>query len=274
MKQPVNPIIEARSLSCDYAINGRHPVLYEADLALHPGELVGLIGPNGAGKTTLLKALARLLPPQSGQVLLNGQNIWQFSARQVAQQIAQVPQSANAAWPYTVKHIVRMGRYPHRGWLAFFNGRDAQVVENVLARLDLLPFSQRTLNALSGGEQQRVLIARALAQEPSILLLDEPVANLDINYQHQTLTMIKDLVQEFHLAVLITIHDLGLAARYCHRLVLLNQGKIIAKGSPTDVLRGDYLRTVFGVETQLYRDPLGQWALSVLPLATPTNGTG
>ena len=106
------------------------------------------------------------------------------------------------------------------------------------------------------------------------LLLDEPIANLDINYQHQTLTMVKGLVQEFHLAALITIHDLGLAARYCHRLVLLHKGRILVEGSPAEVLQGDYLRTVFGVEAQLYRDPLGQWALSVQPLTTPTNGIG
>jgi iron complex transport system ATP-binding protein len=274
MNQLIGPFLEARTLSCAYAIDGRRPVLYDVDLVLHPGELVGLIGPNGAGKTTLLRALARLLPAQSGQVLLNGHNIWQFSPRQVAQQIARVPQSAHTAWPYTVEHIVRMGRHPHRNWLALFNGQDAQIVENALARLDLLSLRYRALNTLSGGEQQRVVIARALAQEPSILLLDEPIANLDISHQHQALTLVQELVQEYQLAALMALHDLGLAARYCDRLILLNKGRVLAEGSPAHVLQVDHLRTVFGVETQLYRDPVGQWALSVQPLATPTNGTG
>lgn len=274
MNQLTEPYLEAQALSCAYAINGRRPVLHDVDLVLHPGELVGLIGPNGAGKTTLLRALARLLPAQSGQVLLTGHNIWQFSIRQVAQQIARVPQSANTAWPYTVEHIVRMGRHPHRSWLALFNSQDARIVEQALARLNLLPLRHRPLNTLSGGEQQRVLIARALAQQPTILLLDEPIANLDISHQHQALILIRELVQEYQLAALMALHDLSLAARYCNRLILLNEGRIVAEGSPAYVLQVDHLRTVFGVETQLYRDPLGQWALSVQPLTPPGNGIG
>lgn len=267
MSKQSSPCLEAQALACAYATNGRHTVLYDISLTLHPGELVGLIGPNGVGKTTLLRALARLLPLQHGQILLNGRNIWQLSSRQVAQQIGRVPQSANTAWSYTVEHVVRMGRYPHRNWLVPFNGRDAKATEKALNRLDLLPLRHRLLNTLSGGEQQRVLIARALAQEPTILLLDEPIANLDINHQHQALAMVKKLVQEDGLAALLAIHDLGLAARYCNRLILLNEGKVWAEGSAAEVLQVDHLRTVFDVETQLYRDPLGQWALSVHPLA-------
>lgn len=260
------PCLEAQQIECAYAANGRRPILQNIDLALYPGQLVGLIGPNGAGKTTLLRALARLLPLSGGRVLLNGRNIWQLSPRQVARQIGRVPQSANAAWPYSVEHVVRMGRYPHRNWLTFFNGKDAAAVENALARLQLTPFRHRPLNTLSGGEQQRVLIARALAQEPSILLLDEPIANLDINYQHQALSLLQALVQEYQLAALMAIHDLELAARYCDRLVLLNRGQVQVEGLPIEVLQTRHLRAVFGLETQLYRDPAGQWALSVLPL--------
>jgi iron complex transport system ATP-binding protein len=259
------PRLEAQSLSCAYAVNGRKAVLHNVDLALHSGELVGLIGPNGAGKTTLLRALARLLRPQSGRVLLDGRDIWYLSPRQVAQHIGRVPQSANAAWPYSVEHVVRMGRYPHRGWLSPFNGRDASAMDKALTLLDLQSMRHRLLNTLSGGEQQRVLIARALVQEPTTLLLDEPIANLDINHQHQVLALTQSLVKEYHLAALLAIHDLGLAARYCDRLVLLNQGRVWATGSAADVLQSDNLRTVFGIESQLYRDPSGQWALSVQP---------
>ncbi len=258
--------LETTSLSCAYAINGRQNVLQEIDLTIHSGELVGLIGPNGAGKTTLLRALSRLLRPTQGKVLLEGRDIWRLSPRQVAQRIGRVPQTANAAWPYSVEHVVRMGRYPHRSWLAPFNGQDAAIVEKTLARLQLQPLHHRPLNTLSGGEQQRVLLARALAQEPSVLLLDEPIANLDINHQYQVLALVKELVQTSRLAVLMAIHDLELAARYCDRLILLNQGQVWAAGPPAEVLQVDHLRPVFGVETQLYRDPLGHWALSVQPM--------
>ena len=266
MNKQTSPYLVAQSISCAYPINGRQSVLHNIDLSLYPGELVGLVGPNGAGKTTLLRVLARLLRPQHGQVWLNGYDLWRLSPRQAAQQIGRVPQSAGAAWPYTVEHVVQLGRYPHLGWLAPFNGKDTTAVHKALARLELLPLRHRLLNTLSGGEQQRVLIARALAQEPAVLLLDEPIANLDINHQHHVLAMARELAQTDHLAVLIAIHDLGLAARYCDRLVLLHQGRVWASGSPATVLQSDHLRAVFGIESRLYRDPTGQWALSVQPM--------
>ncbi|MBN1995751.1 MAG: ABC transporter ATP-binding protein [Anaerolineae bacterium] len=270
-KQTSPPRLETQALSCAYAVNGRKTILHNINLALYPGELIGLIGPNGAGKTTLLRALARLLQPQEGQVLLDGQDIWQLSPRQVAQHIGRVPQSANAAWPYTTEHVVRMGRYPHRGWLSPFNGKDAAAVDKALTLLGLQLLRGRLLNTLSGGEQQRVLIARALVQEPTVLLLDEPIANLDINHQHQVLAMVQNLVLGYNLAALLAIHDLGLAARYCHRLILLNEGRVWAAGSAAEVLETNHLRTVFGVESQLYRDPAGQWALSVQPPGQPND---
>lgn len=266
MEKQTTAYLETQALSCAYANNGRHKVLHGINLNLYSGELVGLIGPNGAGKTSLLRALARLLRPQSGQVFLDGHNIWELSPRQVAQKIGRVPQSANMVWSYTVEHIVRMGRYPHRSWLSPFNGKDTAAVENALAHLSLLTLRDRVFTTLSGGEQQRVLIARALAQEPTALLLDEPIANLDINHQHQALIMVQNLVQEYHLVALMAIHDLGLAARYCDRLILLNKGQILTQGTPEEVLQADHLQTVFDVEAQLYRDPLGEWALSVKPL--------
>jgi iron complex transport system ATP-binding protein len=268
--QPAKPYLEAQTLSCSYGANSRQSVLQGVNLSLHPGELVGLIGPNGAGKTTLLRALSRLLRPDRGQVLLKGRDIWQLSPRQVARQIGRVPQTANAAWPYPVEQVVQMGRFPHHSWLTPLNGQDAAIVDIVMTRLELQPLRQRTLDTLSGGEQQRVLIARALAQQPAILLLDEPIANLDINHQHQVLGLIQDLAQTSRLAIFMAIHDLELAARYCHRLILLHQGQIWAAGQPADVLKDSHMEAVFGVESRLYRDPLGHWALMVHSL--PQNG--
>jgi len=266
MKKMESPRLQTQSLTCAYNVNGRKSVLRDVDLTLYAGELVGLIGPNGTGKTTLLRALARVLRPQQGQVLLDGQDIWQLKARQVARQIGRVPQSAHTAWPYSVEHVIRMGRFPHRGWLAPFNGKDTMAVDNALHLLNLEPLRHRLLNTLSGGEQQRVLIARALVQEPSVLLLDEPIANLDVNHQHHVLTMVQNLVKEYNMAVMVAIHDLGLAARYCNRLILLHQGTVWASGPAADVLQPNHLRTVFGVESQLYRDPSGHWALTVQPV--------
>jgi iron complex transport system ATP-binding protein len=263
MNEQAKPYLEARALVCAYQANAQQIILHDVDMALYPGELVGLIGPNGAGKTTLLRALARLLPPKSGQVLLDGRDIWRLSVRQMARRVGRVPQSAYAAWPYAIEHVVGMGRYPHRGWLAPHNQRDLSAVEEALDRMVLKPLRSRPFNTLSGGEQQRVLIARALAQEPKVLLLDEPIANLDINHQLQVLTLVRDLVREQRLAAVLAIHDLELAARFCDRLILLNQGHIWAAGLPAEVLQVDHLRNVFGVKAQLYRDPLGQWALSV-----------
>jgi len=273
MNSQTTPYLQAKALACTYANGRSKTVLKDVNLSLHRGELVGLIGPNGSGKTTLLRALARLLPAQTGHVILDGQNIWQLPARQVAQKIGHVPQSATTAWPYSVEHVVRMGRFPHRSWLAPFNQRDSAAVENALTHLNLQPLRHRALNTLSGGEQQRVLIARALAQDPTVMLLDEPIANLDINHQHHALLMVRELVQNCRLAALMAIHDLGLAARYCDRLILLDRQQIVAEGRPQEVLRDENLRSAFGVEAQLYRDPLGQWALSVRPLAAPPNGT-
>lgn len=271
MNQPDDsPYLQAHGLSCGYRLNGRLSVLRQVDVSLFPGQMVALIGPNGAGKTTLLRALSRLLRPQAGRVLLKGRDIWELSARQAAQQIGRVPQTAAMAWPYTVEHVVQMGRFPHRHWLSPLNSRDGAIVEQALSRLELEPLRHRPVNTLSGGEQQRVLIARALAQEPGVLLLDEPIANLDINHQHQVLALIRELATSSHLAILLALHDLELAARYCDRLILLHLGQIWQAGPPAEVLDGNHLRTVFGIETQLYRDPLGHWALTVQSL--PLNG--
>ena len=268
--QPVEPYLEAQALSCSYGANGRQRVVRAVDLSLRPGELVGLIGPNGAGKTTLLRALSRLLRPDRGQVLLKRRDIWQLSPRQVARQIGRVPQTAHAAWPYPVEQVIQMGRFPHHSWLTPLNGQDTTIVETVMTRLELQPLRQRTLDTLSGGEQQRVLIARALAQQPAILLLDEPIANLDINHQHQVLGLIRDLAETSRLAILMAIHDLELAARYCQRLILLHQGQIWAAGQPAEVLQDGHMQAVFGIDSQLYRDPLGYLALMVRAL--PQNG--
>jgi iron complex transport system ATP-binding protein len=252
--------IAADRLTVGY--NGR-PILQDLTLMVEAGELLGLIGPNGAGKTTALRALAGLLRPSAGAALLDGQAVGHLSSAARARGIGLVPQGETQAWALTVEEVVALGRAPHRGWFLPLSAGDRTAVEQALERTDLTALRGQAVDKLSAGERQRVLIARALAQEPHALLLDEPTANLDIHHQHQILDLVRDLVTTSQLAAIVAIHDLTLAARYCDRLVLLHNGQPHATGSPETVLTRDNLRAVFGVEAELYRDPHGQWALSV-----------
>jgi iron complex transport system ATP-binding protein len=252
--------IQTEQLALGY--NGRS-IISGLNFTAQSGEIIGLIGPNGAGKTTILRALAGLMSPRDGTALLDGANIRKLSAAARAQSIGLVPQAETHAWSMSVEDVVIMGRTPHRGWLMPFSSHDRQFVDQVLEKTGLTDFRKRPIDKLSGGERQRVRIARALAQNPKVLLLDEPTANLDIHHQIQVLTLVKELVNQQQLLAIIAIHDLTLAARFCDRLVLLHEGEAFAVGSPVDVLNPQTLKTVFGIEAQLYRDPYGQWALSV-----------
>jgi iron complex transport system ATP-binding protein len=226
--------------------------------------MVALIGSNGAGKSTLLRTMNRTHQPWRGQVALHGRDLWQISPRQCAKQIALVEQTADLAWPYTVEQVLNLGRFPHQGWFAFPKAQDSQVVQGVLQQTGLTPFRQRLLHTLSGGERQRVMIARAMVQQPQILLLDEPSANLDLNHQHRLLEFVRKLVDEQALTVVTAIHDLALAARYCDRAIVLHQGRLYADGCVESVFKPALFQEVFNVQAQLYRDPLNHhWALSV-----------
>ena len=239
-------------------------VLHNISLSLQPGQLVALLGANGAGKSTLLRVMNRTLKPWSGRVELFGRNLGQLSPTEVARQIALVEQATKLVWPYTVRQVLKLGRFPHQGWFAPYTGHDLQVVDMLLQQTDLWDLQHRQLNTLSGGERQRTLIARALAQQPHLLLLDEPASSLDINHQLKLLEFARSLANERGLAVVMAIHDLAMAARYCQRLVVIHRGRVYADGSVEEVLRPDLLAEVFGVKASLYRDPLNQhWALSV-----------
>jgi iron complex transport system ATP-binding protein len=254
-------MLKLHNLTVGY--NGR-PILHELSLELQPGQMVALIGANGAGKSTLLHTMNRTLKPWSGWVELNGHNLWRLSPTETARQVALVEQAARLAWPYTVKQVLKLGRFPHQGWFAPYTAHDLQIVDTLLQQTGLWELQDRQLNTLSGGERQLALIARSLAQQPRFLLLDEPSSNLDINHQLKLLEFVRSLVHEQGLAVVIAIHDLSLAARYCQRLVVLHDGRIHADGPIEQVLNPTLLAEVFGVEGRLYRDPFHrQWTLSV-----------
>ena len=214
---------------------GGRPVVDSVDAAVERGEWLALIGPNGAGKTTLLRAIARLVP-FGGDISLAGRPSLELSRAELGRLVAVVPQEPSTPPWMTVAEYVLLGRTPHLGLLAKEGARDRDAAARALARLDLLPFVARRLGTLSGGEKQRVVVARALAQEASIVLLDEPTAALDIGHQQQALDLLDVLRQESGLTLVAAMHDLTLAAQYADRMLLLDGGRVVADGSPVDVL--------------------------------------
>ena len=243
-------------------------VLRGVSLELGAGELVGLIGPNGSGKTTLLRVLSGLLAPSRGKVYLDGQDLCAFDRRQVAQRVAVVPQELVIPFAFSAYEMVMMGRTPHVRPILGAGPRDRQVVVEKMELTATSALAERPFGELSGGEKQRVIIAMALAQEPEILLLDEPTVHLDINHQVEILELIKRLNRREGLTVLATMHDLNLAALYFDRLILLNGGQVVANGSPSEVLREESIRQVFQANVQVQEHPTRHTPqVVVLPLA-------
>lgn len=245
--------LEARALACGY---DQYTVLHDLSLTVQPGEILALLGPNSAGKTTLLRALARLLQPRTGTVLLGGTNIWRLHPRAVARRLALAPQSVGVSLPLTVEQAVALGRAPHRGWLLPYTTQDHQAIEYMLAQTDLQTLRHRLITELSGGEQRRVILARALAQQPQILLLDEPTAHLDLRYQTELLALIRRLAQHDCIAVVVTLHDLNHAALCATRVALLAHGYQGAMGHPEAVLTPDCLSQVYGVTVVVTPHPV------------------
>ena len=233
---------------------GGESVLGGVSLSVGRGEFVGLVGPNGAGKTTLLHTLNGTRSPDAGTVRVDGEPVGTQSSREVARQIATVPQETTLSFSFSVADVVEMGRTPYVSRFGTTTPADHEAVERAMAAAEVAEFADRSVQSLSGGERQRVLLARALAQETETLLLDEPTASLDINHQVRTLELVADAVADGR-AVVAAIHDLDLAARYCDRLLLLADGGIRAAGEPASVLASDALQTAFGVPTELSEDP-------------------
>ena len=225
-------MIDARGVTVEL---GGRAVVDCVDMSVADGEWLALIGPNGAGKTTLLRALARLVP-FTGEVVLDGRGVRLLSRSDLARLVAVVPQEPSTPPWMTVAEYVLLGRTPHLGPLAKEGARDREAAARALGRLDLLPFADRRLGTLSGGEKQRVVVARALAQEASVVLLDEPTAALDIGHQQQALELLDGLRAESGLTLVAAMHDLTLAAQYADRMVLLAAGRVVADGPPADVL--------------------------------------
>ena len=231
----------------------RHIVVRDIDLDVRCGEVVGIIGPNGSGKSTILKAMCGLLHPYSGQAMLDDADLCHISRERLACQVGMVPQTPNLPDTFTVLEMVLMGRYPHLGLLRYESKHDIDIVCRALERTGVSALSDRRMSEVSGGERQRVVIARALAQEPRFLLLDEPTAHLDIQHQLEVMELVRSLA-DAGLGVAMALHDFSLAGRYCHRLVLLKDGRIFKEGTPQDVLTAENIEAVFGVTVMIYND--------------------
>ena len=232
---------------------GRAPVLRSVSFAARPGQVTGLVGPNGAGKSTLLRVMAGLLRPDSGSVWLGPEELRELSARARARQLAYLPQD-EAAHPFTALETVLMGRYPHLSRFALEGAGDQRIARAAMVRTETERFEGRQLDRISGGERQRVLLARALAQQARVLLLDEPVAGLDLRHQLAAMETLRAEVAGAGIAAVVALHDVWLASRYCDRLALLSSGELVAEGTPAEVFTPDRFRQVFGVEATVEHD--------------------
>ena len=228
-------------------------VLSDISLAVHEGECLAIIGPNGSGKSTLLNVLARQIRPAKGSVHLFSEELWKQSARWAAQRIALTRNEESAEWPMTVEELVALGRSPHRGWVWPLNMKDCTIIDRVLEKTGLTALRKRPADQLSDGERQRVTLARALAQEPKMLLLDEPTANLDLKYQLEILTLTKDWAK-CGLAVVAAIHDLTLAGRWADRIAVIRDGRLLKVGTVKDVLTTETIREAYGVHATIIDD--------------------
>lgn len=245
-----NEAIAAYQVS--FAIDGKE-ILQSIDFVGRGGEFIGLLGPNGAGKSTLLRILAGLRRPTEGEVALGGRAILQMTAPEVARQVAYVPQDTHISFGFTVKEIVLMGRHAHLGRFQVEGEADHRIAAEAMERVGVAPLAERNIVSLSGGERQMVFVAKALAQQPHVLLLDEPVSALDIRHQLHVLSLVRAETQRGVTAVAV-LHDLNLAARFCDRVYMMAGGRVVAHGSPSEVYTEEVLARTYGVRVVVRHD--------------------
>ena len=245
-----------------YSYGARSDTVRDISLHVDRGEFVGLIGPNGSGKSTVLKNIYRGLTPDHGKIYLDGENLQKMSFRKSAQKLAVVGQENDVPFDFLVEEIVAMGRTPHKKLFDVDNAHDKQIVHHALEHLGMENMAKRSYLHLSGGEKQRVIIARAVAQESDFLILDEPTNHLDISYQMQ----IFDFIKRLKVTVLSAIHDLNMAALYCDRIYVLKNGRIVLQGTPEEVLTPENIYDVYGVRSSVEKHPItGKLSITFLP---------
>ncbi|MCL2476776.1 ABC transporter ATP-binding protein [Candidatus Bathycorpusculum sp.] len=250
--------MNVNNLSFNYA---GVPILNDVEFNVGLGELVAIVGPNGSGKSTLLKCINRILKPKQNSVLINGVDSGRLSVKELSMMMGYVPQTSVSAFPFTVFDVVMMGRKPYIHWS--IGERDSEIVALMLDFLGIGHLALRHFSELSGGEQQKVIIARALAQQPEILLLDEPTSSLDIRHQLEILCILRGLAQSGGRSVVVTLHDLNLASRFSDRIIMLKKGCVFAIGSPKEVITSQNIKTVYGICADVSASVMGR------PVVTP-----
>ena len=244
---------------------GSTKVLESVSFKVQNGDFVGVIGPNGSGKTTLLRCICGVLKPKTGVVLIDNYDIGSLTRREIAQHIAVVPQESYVGFNFKVLDVVLMGRNPHIKTFGSESKKDLEVVYRAMKLTGILHLADRFITDISGGEKRRVIIARALAQEPNVLLLDEPTIHLDINHQIEIMDLLKKLCSKKELAIIAVFHDFNLASKYCDKILMLSNGRIISLGSPEEVITENNIQKVFNVKVFIERHPSTGF-LYVVPL--------
>lgn len=245
--------LKTQELSLFY---GDDLIIDDLNLSIPKGKITVLIGSNGCGKSTLLRSLARILKPKTGAVILNGKNIFKYPTKEVAKQLAILPQGPVAPEGLTVFQLVKQGRYPHQHWLKQWTEEDERMVHRALALTNMEKLADRAVDSLSGGQRQRAWIAMTLAQGTDTILLDEPTTYLDMSHQIEILDLLYDLNEREQRTIVMVLHDLNLACRYAHHIVALADHKIYDQGSPEDIIDAELIRHVFGMECQVTTCPL------------------
>lgn len=235
----------------------RSEILHGIELSARAGECIGLCGPNGAGKSTLLRLMAGLIAPSAGRVTLEGRDLREWGGR-LPRRIAFMHQQTELPFDFSVRDTVALGRYPHRGVLGAPARMDGAAVEEAMEQAGCLALAERCVRELSGGEQQRVMLARALCQQTDVLFLDEPTASMDMGFSREVLLRLQGLAQEGRM-VAAALHDLRAAAAHCSRIVLLSRGRVVADGAPRAVLTPENILLAYGVEVRVFENPAGQW---------------
>jgi len=233
---------------------GRQPVIKNLSSGIENGEFFGIIGPNGSGKTTLIKIITRILKPSSGAIFLDDENIKKIPPGEYAKKVSYLPSGIEISFSYTVEEFVSMGRFPYTGRYGNLSVRDRKTVKDILEKFEISLYGYRKIRELSDGEKQRVFLAQAVVQEPSLLLLDEPTSHLDIGHSFKILDIIKNLNRS-GITVISVLHDLNLASEYCTRLLMLKEGEIFSQGRPEEVLTYENIEQVYRTKVLVYKNP-------------------
>ncbi|WP_265452150.1 ATP-binding cassette domain-containing protein [Aeromonas salmonicida] len=249
--------------AASFAVNGRK-LLHPTDLRFEQGQVYGLIGHNGSGKSTLLKLLARQQPLSEGEILFDGKPLTDWGNREFARQVAYLPQHLPSAENLLGRELVEMGRYPWRGLLGRMGAEDQHQVDRAIALTHTEGFTDRLVDTLSGGERGRVWLAMLLAQESRFILLDEPLAALDVAHQVEVLTLVRLLSRQLNLGVIIVIHDINMASRFCDRLVALHSGRLLTHGEPERIMTSETLHAIYGISMEVIRHPAHDHAIAIV----------